>query len=65
MYAFIVQELVEATSREREESALRGRVPVVRRRRGAPLRRRLARSLVRAGLHLDGDAGEATTARCC
>lgn len=65
MYSIVVQELVEATSREREEDALRGRVPAVsRRRRGSPLRRRLARSLVRAGLRLDGDAGEATAARC-
>jgi len=52
-----IEELTWATVRQREEEALAVR-PHAGRPRGRPLRSRLARTLVHAGLHLDHEAGE-------
>ena len=58
MYPFI-EELVWAAVREREEAAGLTRTRTAERHRSrSPLRSRLARKLVRAGIHLDRTAGE-------
>ena len=58
MNSDVVEELTWATVRQREEEARAARPHTDRRPHGAPFRSRLARTLVHAGLHLDGKAGE-------
>ena len=58
MYPYI-EELVWATNRERQEEARRMRPHTESRpKSGQNLRSRLARTLVAAGIHLDGSARE-------
>lgn len=54
----VIEELTWATMRQREEDVRASRPHARRRPHGRPLRSRLARTLVHAGLHLDGNAGE-------
>ncbi len=56
---YITEELAWAMTREREEEARRMRSQTEHRLANQPsLRSRLARKLVRAGLHLDSTAGQ-------